>query len=509
MEEITNIENEQPLAYELFCDTQQDNLEYLYRGEFDISITDNILALAEESLRLSNEKTTIKKRVYFVMVEGLQNITRHQNLEVEQLPVKPGLFVLQRRKNSYFITTGNIVEKTDISKIKNILDKIKELNNEELNEYYKRCLLEGNFSVKGGAGLGFIEMARKSKGLLSYSFAQVKDEYYYFYLLTEIPFAQEEHKSDLAEGEISLQNIRELHCVLNSEKIMLNYSGIFNQKNLVNLLNIIENQMRDTIIVKMTMFNLVVEMLQNLVKHADHYKIDQITGKYGIFFISEQSDAFVLTSGNYIENTKVEKLKNHLEYVNKLGNIELNKLYNDNLLDFEDTDDKPGAKLGVIVMRLRSQNKLYYSFQRVNENFSFFTLRIKIAAKYLEDGNLYIKATYDKPEVVMNAGERQFLIQGKSIPENAAEFYKPVFEWLENYTKNPNTMTIFKFKFEYINTHSAQQIMKMFYQIKKLKEVSKTAIMWYYLKNDNDMFELGKRLKDLANMNVEFIERSN
>ena len=93
--EEQNREN-RSLAYKLFIDTQHDNLEYIYRGQFNTDITDNILSLAEESLRLSEQKLKIKKRVYFVMVEGLQNITRHQDLTTDDIPVKPGFFVLQR-----------------------------------------------------------------------------------------------------------------------------------------------------------------------------------------------------------------------------------------------------------------------------------------------------------------------------------------------------------------------------------------------------------------------------
>lgn len=503
---MTNKEKKIHLAYELFCDTQQDNLEYIYRGEFDISITDNILALAEESMRISNHKTTIKKRVYFVMVEGLQNITRHQNIEIDDLPVKHGLFVLQRRKYSYFITTGNIVEKQNISTIKQQLDKINMLSTQELNDYYKNSLVEGHFSKKGGAGLGLIEIARKSKGILSYNFTRIKDKYYYFYFLVEIPFTTQQHTSNISEGKVSLQSIQDLHNILNSENITLNYSGIFNQNNLMSLLSIIENQMRDTMIVKMKMFNMVVEMLQNLVKHADHYKLNNITGKYGIFFISENNNNFILTSGNYINNTKIDKLEKHLEYINSLDNIELNQLYNDNLLNFDKTHTNPGAKLGLVVMKLKSQYKFDYHFRKVDNNFSFFTFRIKIAAKEHNSENLYIKGSYDKPEVILDSYKRKFKIEGRSIPENAVDFYQPIFHWFDDYVKNPNTLTIFEFKFEYINTHSRQQVMKIFYYIKRLMKISKTEIRWYYIKNDSDMLELGKRLKDLSDVDVSFIE---
>ena len=113
-----HIEENKSLAYKLFIDTQQDNLEYIYRGQFNTDITDNILSLAEESLRLSEQKLKIKKRVYFVMVEGLQNITRHQDLTTDDIPVKPGFFVLQRKKFSYYITTGNLINKKNIEQLK-------------------------------------------------------------------------------------------------------------------------------------------------------------------------------------------------------------------------------------------------------------------------------------------------------------------------------------------------------------------------------------------------------
>ena len=132
--ETDSKKHELSLAYELFKDTQEDNLEYIYRGKFNTDITDNILSLAEESLRLSEQKLSIKKRVYFVMVEGLQNITRHQDITSIDFPVKPGLFVLQRKQHSYFITTGNLIEKRNIRILQSQLEKVNSLTKDELNE---------------------------------------------------------------------------------------------------------------------------------------------------------------------------------------------------------------------------------------------------------------------------------------------------------------------------------------------------------------------------------------
>lgn len=496
------------LAFQLFKDTQQDNLEYIYRGKFNTDITDNILSLAEESLRLSEQKLAIKKRVYFVMVEGLQNITRHQDLNSVNFPIKPGLFVLQRKKNSYFITTGNLIEKKNISVLKNQLERVNQLTKDELNEFYKNHLVDGGFSGKGGAGLGLIEIARKSKGSLSYDFRKIQGKFYYFYLLTEIPFVNTELEESQRATEFSLQNIKELHDILNRENITLNYSGIFNQDNLVNLLGIIEKQMKGTVITKIKTFNVMVEMLQNLVKHADHYQLNHVVGNHGIFFIAENEDEFVLTAGNYLRNERVNDLANHLFHINAMDNKGLNALYNKNLLNFERQDKRSGAGLGIIDMRLKSQEKMNYSFEKVDHDFSFFTLSIKITKNELKVGKFFIEGSHDRPEIELNPLENKFVISGRSIPENAYDFYQPVIEWLDDYIKSPNSMTVFEFKFEHINTHSSQQIMKILQRLKKLSADSSAKIKWYYYKDDNDMLELGTRLKELLGVDLRFIEQA-
>lgn len=494
------------LAYQLFKDTQQDNLEYIYRGKFNTDITDNILSLAEESLRLSEQKLAIKKRVYFVMVEGLQNITRHQEISSANFPVKPGLFVLQRKKHSYYITTGNLIEKKNIGILKRQLERVNNLSKDELNEYYKTHLAEGGFSGKGGAGLGLIEIARKSKGSLSYDFRKIQGKFYYFYLLTEIPFENIDGIEINRPINSSLQNIKELHDILNKEHITLNYSGIFNQDNLVNLLGIIEKQMKGTAITKIKTFNVMVEMLQNLVKHADRFQLNEVVGNYGIFYIIENNDEFVLTTGNYLKNERVNDLANHLFHVNALDNKGLNALYNKNLLNFEKKDKRLGAGLGIIDMRLKSQEKLDYTFEKVDASYSFFTLRIHIAKNELKVGRFYIEGAHDRPEIELNPLENKFIIAGRSIPENAYDFYQPVIDWLDDYIKSPNSLTIFEFRFEHLNTHSTQQIMKILQRLKKLTTQSQAKIEWHYFKDDNDMLELGSRLKELLGVDMHFIE---
>ncbi|HCC30807.1 MAG TPA: hypothetical protein DEQ03_12275, partial [Marinilabiliales bacterium] len=149
-------------AFRLFQGMQKDNLSYIYRGIFSQSITDGILSLTESNLDKQGEDSKIKKRVFTIMVEGLQNITRHQETDDDAYVNETGIFIIQDVKSRYYITTGNPILKKNIPNLENQLNKINSLDAEELKLYYKKVLNDNIISDKGGAGLGLIEMARKS-----------------------------------------------------------------------------------------------------------------------------------------------------------------------------------------------------------------------------------------------------------------------------------------------------------------------------------------------------------
>lgn len=500
-----NNRGNETLAYKLFIDTQQDNLEYIYRGQFNTEITDNILSLAEESLRLSEQKLKIKKRVYFIMVEGLQNITRHQDLTTDDIPVKPGFFVLQRKKHSYFITTGNLINKKNIDVLQSQINKVKSLTIDELNVYYKQHLKYGSISEKGGAGLGLIEMARKSKGKLSYNFRKINDEYYYFYLLTEIPFEEKPDDEKNGASDQSLDNIIELHNILNIERIALNYSGLFNQHSLVNLLGIIEKQMKGTVLLKTKTFNVMVELLQNLVKHSAYYVVNKIGGHYGIFFIIENADNFILTAGNFIKSEKVPRLKIHIDKVNVYNDKKLNDWYNELLMGPSPSKDKTGSGLGIIDLKLRSQNKLDHNFDKVDDEFHFYSIRAKVN-KFHEKQEVFIsEESFELPLIKLIPAENKFVLKGRSIPANAHEFYLPVLNWVDDYFKNPNLITVFEFKFEYLNTHSSHQIFKLLKKIKEYSSQANVKVKWYYKNEDRDMASVAVRFRELLDMDIELV----
>ncbi|MFI5150698.1 MAG: DUF6272 family protein, partial [Bacteroidia bacterium] len=88
--------------------------------------------------------------------------------------------------NQYNIITGNYIKSRNVSGLKNRLDEINKLSKEELKDYYKMVLNNGEMSDKGGGGLGMIDIARKTGEKLNYNFMPVDDSYSFFSLNIKI-----------------------------------------------------------------------------------------------------------------------------------------------------------------------------------------------------------------------------------------------------------------------------------------------------------------------------------
>lgn len=364
-------------AFKLFKGMLKDNLNYIYRGLFTQNITDSILSLTESNLEKVGESNKIKKRVFTIMVEGLQNITRHQEVsDAETMTDEAGLFLMQDKDDRYFITTGNPIDKRNINKLTEQIDKINSLDTDELKEFYKQVLNDNIISDKGGAGLGLIEMARKSGNKLAYDFVDLSENYSYFYLNTEIQ-TQVRNVADVLvrdEEQIasSMKTTKEIHKILNQENIVLIFNGVFNQESLLNLLSIIENQMEGNVFLKKKVFNIMVEMLQNIVKHG---AVSETLGeRLGIFFINEKDNKYHLNTGNYINAGEEESLIKKIDYVNSLSQDELNAFYEKSLFNFQ-IDSSKEAGLGVIELRLKTGNHLKYEISKFNDKMSFFVLQ--------------------------------------------------------------------------------------------------------------------------------------
>jgi len=110
------------------------------------------------------------------------------------------------------------------------------------------------------------------------------------------------------------------------------------------------------------------------------------------------------------------------------------------------------------------------------------------------------------PEIILDKESRVFSIKGKSIPEDSNAFYTPVFEWLEDYFKNPNDETVLYLQLEYYNSSSARSIanlIKLFDD--KFNSGYNVKIVWTYNPDDEAMKESGEDFSILFSVPIEII----
>ena len=376
-------QNQLKLAYKLIQGINKQNYEYIYCGKFSKAITSNLLSLAQTFLDKSEDTSKLKKKIYFVMVECLQNVTRHQDANGDTKD-DSGILVLQKHNGKYYITTGNIIENQNIDKLRSMLDKVNSLSTGELKKYYQEMLVTGKISEKGGAGLGLIAMARRTGNKLLFDFQEISKDFSYFYLRTEIPLGPKSEETDLDKWKYSFDKIKSLHKTLLDEHILLNFNGTFDQDNLINLLSIVDAQMQGTLDFKRRVFKIMFEMLHNIVQYSEDITSEKpVVGENeGIFLLAALDSSLSFTAGNYLSNEKVDILKEKLDFVNKLSDEELRDFYEKVSAYFEKNEiNKPD--LSIIEMKLRSNNVLQYLFNKVTDKHSFFTLQTSIAQQKL------------------------------------------------------------------------------------------------------------------------------
>jgi hypothetical protein len=166
----------------------EQNLILVYEGEFTQEITKSVLAMAERNMDSMGEESSIKRKVFNVMVECLQNVVKHaESQEVRSAEGRyNAIFMIGKKGNDYIITSGNPLLNKDIDKLKGRLDEINSLDKEGLKNLYKEIIKTTSISEIGGAGLGFVDMDRKSGRKLEYGFEPMSGDHSFFSLRTII-----------------------------------------------------------------------------------------------------------------------------------------------------------------------------------------------------------------------------------------------------------------------------------------------------------------------------------
>lgn len=347
--------------------SDEESFAFACLGYFNHKLTDSILYLTERNLQ-NLDSNKIAKKVYYMLVEGLQNITRHQdNAHMDN--DHAGFFIIQRKCDAYSITYGNLIDLEAKNNLEGKLSDIQQRSPQELKAYYLEILDKAGFSEKGGAGLGLIDMARKSSSRLTYRFEPMDEKEFYYYL--NLTIAIDPEKNEYIERNDLMDEAVDMHRMMRESNTRLLFKGLLDQDNVSHLASNIESTIQqdpeDADLVE-----IMKELLENVVKHA--YSRYSETSVPAVFMLTQGKKQYTLLTGNFVHAEKLAHLRARLETLNGMGDADIEKYS-------ADETDNGSAGQGFIELRKISGEPFVYQIKEANGTPAYFMICLKVNKK--------------------------------------------------------------------------------------------------------------------------------
>ncbi|MBF0552771.1 MAG: hypothetical protein HQK60_19840, partial [Deltaproteobacteria bacterium] len=155
---------------------EQEGVILCYCG----AVTEQVLLSVGNSLKskLAIEKTdkNIARSLFAIFVEQTQNVIRYSIEKSEgacndgNIELAYGLITVGKTDGEYFVACGNLIKKMDVPRLKGDLSLIRSMDKDSLKALYKQTLKGEIPEHSKGAGVGFIDIARKSSRGFEFDF---------------------------------------------------------------------------------------------------------------------------------------------------------------------------------------------------------------------------------------------------------------------------------------------------------------------------------------------------
>ncbi len=176
--------------YDIEKELYSDDVIFTFSGIVSYNFLTSTSMVIKKDLEASGESSKRMMNLFGITTEMFQNIMNYsaKRATIDNKTLGIGTCVIKRCENKEYliISSGNIIFKKDEDKIRKRLDKIISLDKDSLKKFYKEQRRLGSDAHDNGAGLGFIEMAKKSDEKIKYIFDDVDQIHSYFELEVRI-----------------------------------------------------------------------------------------------------------------------------------------------------------------------------------------------------------------------------------------------------------------------------------------------------------------------------------
>ena len=170
-------------AYEVHKFMTEKDILVAFTGHFDHQMITILLKNIREKLKSSNIETADEQKVYCVLVECIENVSKYAS--GNQVESGSGMFMLCKSETKYTVITGNPILNSDIPSLKEKLENVSKMSREELKLLY-RVQIMSERETENNAGLGIIDIAIKSGNQFQYNFRTLTENTSFYHFQTEI-----------------------------------------------------------------------------------------------------------------------------------------------------------------------------------------------------------------------------------------------------------------------------------------------------------------------------------
>jgi hypothetical protein len=170
---------------------------FAYSGYVTEPVLSGVGEALKRKLAIDDADTKTLRSVFAVFVEQMQNIIRYSAEKAEaSLPpaadtralmqIRYGILTIGREGRDYVVCAGNLVERADVERLRARLSRIRDMSKDELKALYKEQLRAEPEQGSKGAGLGFMEIARRASKPIEFDFTDVDKTHAFFALKATI-----------------------------------------------------------------------------------------------------------------------------------------------------------------------------------------------------------------------------------------------------------------------------------------------------------------------------------
>ena len=162
----------------------REGIIFCFNGPTSQEILVSIGEALRHKMREDEAGLTTSNKVFSIFVEQVQNIIRYSAETVcandLNCELRLGIVAVGRQDDNYYVLCGNRIETEKAETLRGILETLRGMDKKRLKTYFKETIRAPRPAESRGAGLGFIEMARKASGPIEYEIRPIDDRYSFF-----------------------------------------------------------------------------------------------------------------------------------------------------------------------------------------------------------------------------------------------------------------------------------------------------------------------------------------